>query len=115
MAKDRLKVVGLGGSLALQSTRLAALRVASEGAAEGCARSLQLEGLCGVYCEDCDIAIPVPGNSTQLPVWGPRALDREFAPELWNSERKNLRVYAWQTDQWCESAAMVPTLHHIGY
>jgi FMN reductase len=34
MAKDRLKIVGLGGSLAQQSTSLAALRVALEGAAE---------------------------------------------------------------------------------
>jgi FMN reductase len=34
MGKDRLKVVGLGGSLAQQSTSLAALRVALEGAAE---------------------------------------------------------------------------------
>jgi FMN reductase len=34
MAKDRLKIVGLGGSLAPQSTSLAALRVALEGAAE---------------------------------------------------------------------------------
>jgi FMN reductase len=34
MAKERLKVVGLGGSLAPQSTSLAALRVALEGAAE---------------------------------------------------------------------------------
>jgi FMN reductase len=34
MVKDRLKVVGLGGSLAQQSTSLAALRIALEGAAE---------------------------------------------------------------------------------
>lgn len=34
MAKDRLKVVGLGGSLAQHSTSLAALRIALEGAAE---------------------------------------------------------------------------------
>ena len=34
MGKDRLKVVGLGGSLAQQSTSLAALRIALEGAAE---------------------------------------------------------------------------------
>ena len=34
MVKDRLKVVGLGGSLAQHSTSLAALRIALEGAAE---------------------------------------------------------------------------------
>jgi FMN reductase len=34
MGKDQLKVVGLGGSLALRSNSLAALRVALEGAAE---------------------------------------------------------------------------------
>ena len=33
MRKDRLKVVGLGGSLAQHSTSLAALRIALEGAA----------------------------------------------------------------------------------
>ena len=34
MGKDRLRVVGLGGSLAQRSTSLAALRIALEGAAE---------------------------------------------------------------------------------
>jgi FMN reductase len=34
MGKDQLKVVGLGGSLALRSNSLAALRIALEGAAE---------------------------------------------------------------------------------
>ena len=34
MGKDRLKVVGLGGSLAQHSTSLAALRIALEGAVE---------------------------------------------------------------------------------
>jgi len=27
-----------------------------------CATRRQLEGLAGVYCEDCDIAVPVPGD-----------------------------------------------------
>jgi len=34
VAKDQLKVVGLGGSLAQRSASLAALRIALEGAAE---------------------------------------------------------------------------------
>jgi len=38
MGKDRLKVVGLGGSLAQHSTSLAALRIALEGAVEAGAK-----------------------------------------------------------------------------
>jgi len=34
MGQDRLKIVGLGGSLAQHSTSLAALRIALQGAAE---------------------------------------------------------------------------------
>ena len=48
-----------------------------------CASSPQLEGLGGVYCEDCDIAIPVPGDSKELRGVRPWAIDRQFARELW--------------------------------
>jgi len=43
MRKDRLKVIGLGGSLAQHSTSLAALKIALEGAAEGSATTELLD------------------------------------------------------------------------
>jgi len=53
-----------------------------------CATSRHLEGLGGVYCEDCDIAIPVPGDSKELHGVRPWAMDRGFADQLWRlSER----------------------------
>jgi hypothetical protein len=56
------------------------------------ARSRQLEGLGGVYCEDCDIAILVPGDSTELRGVRPWAIDREFARELWTLSEKLIGV-----------------------
>ena len=66
------------------------MKTPEQGAATSvwCATSRQLEGLGGVYCEDCDIAVPVPGGSTELRGVRPWAVDREFAQELWSlSER----------------------------
>lgn len=48
-----------------------------------CATSRQLEGRGGVYCENCDIAVPVPGDSTELLGVRPWAMSRELASELW--------------------------------
>jgi hypothetical protein len=53
-----------------------------------CATSCRLEGLGGVYCEDCDIAVPLPGDSTELRRVRPWAIDRRFARELWNLGEK---------------------------
>ena len=53
-----------------------------------CATSRQLEGLASVYWENCDIAIEVPGDSTELRGVKPRAIDREFAHELWKLSEK---------------------------
>jgi NAD(P)-dependent dehydrogenase (short-subunit alcohol dehydrogenase family) len=62
------------------------MKTPEQGAATSvwCATSRQLEGLGGVYCENCDIAIQVPGDSTELRGVRPWAIDREFARELWN-------------------------------
>src|SRR5215469_10031633 len=49
-----------------------------------CATSPQLDGRGGVYCENCDIAVPVPGDSTELRGVRPWAMDRQFADQLWN-------------------------------
>ncbi|MGO1081045.1 oxidoreductase [Inquilinus sp. CA228] len=48
-----------------------------------CATSPQLDGLGGVYCEDCDVAEPVPGNSEERRGVSPWAMDPEAAARLW--------------------------------
>jgi len=58
-----------------------------------CATSPQLDGRGGVYCEDCDIAVPVPGDSTELHGVRPWAIDPEFARELWNLSEKLTGTY----------------------
>jgi NAD(P)-dependent dehydrogenase (short-subunit alcohol dehydrogenase family) len=66
------------------------MKTPEQGAATSvwCATSRQLDGLGGVYCENCDIAVPVPGDSTELHGVRPWAMNREFADQLWNlSER----------------------------
>ena len=66
------------------------MKTPEQGAATSvwCATSRELDGLGGVYCENCDIALPVPGDSTELRGVRPWAMDREFADKLWNlSER----------------------------
>ena len=66
------------------------MKTPEQGAATSvwCATSRQLEGLGGVYCEDCDIAVPVPGDSTELRGVRPWAMDREFANRLWHLSEK---------------------------
>src|SRR5215469_11508274 len=66
------------------------MKTPEQGAATSlwCATSRQLEGLGGVYCEDCDIAIPVPEDSTELRGVRPWATDREFADQLWHLSEK---------------------------
>ena len=66
------------------------MKTPEQGAATSvwCATSRQLEGLGGVYCEDCDIADPVPGDSTELRGVRPWAIDRKFADQLWHLSEK---------------------------
>ncbi|PTQ11879.1 oxidoreductase [Sphingomonas oleivorans] len=53
-----------------------------------CAVSQQLDGLGGVYCEDCDIAPPCPAESSAMRGVKPWAMDEEMADRLWDlSER----------------------------
>jgi NAD(P)-dependent dehydrogenase (short-subunit alcohol dehydrogenase family) len=52
-----------------------------------CAVSPQLDGIGGVYCEDCDIAEPAPAESAVRGV-KPWAMNPDFADRLWDlSER----------------------------
>jgi len=57
----------------------------SQGAATSlwCATSAQLDGLGGVYCEDCDIAEMVPADSDRMGGVRPYAVDPDEAARLW--------------------------------
>ena len=70
------------------------MKTPEQGAATSvwCATSRQLEGLGGLYCENCDIAVPVPADSTELRGVRPWAMDREFARVLWNLSEKLTRI-----------------------
>ncbi|HUU33093.1 MAG TPA: SDR family NAD(P)-dependent oxidoreductase [Vicinamibacterales bacterium] len=48
-----------------------------------CATSPQLDGMGGVYCEDCDIAALVPADSSSWSGVRPYAIDPEAARALW--------------------------------
>jgi NAD(P)-dependent dehydrogenase (short-subunit alcohol dehydrogenase family) len=48
-----------------------------------CATSPQLDGMGGVYCEDCDIAEVIPGDITLPTGMAPWACDPELAEKLW--------------------------------
>jgi NAD(P)-dependent dehydrogenase (short-subunit alcohol dehydrogenase family) len=53
-----------------------------------CAANAQLEGKGGVYCEDCDIARPVPADDKGFSGVRPWAIDPVLAARLWElSER----------------------------
>ncbi|UQA61646.1 oxidoreductase [Polyangium aurulentum] len=62
-----------------------ALKNAEQGAATSvwCATSKQLEGMGGVYCEDCDIAEAVPADHPAPPGVRPWAMDPDLAERLW--------------------------------
>jgi NAD(P)-dependent dehydrogenase (short-subunit alcohol dehydrogenase family) len=68
------------------------MKTPEQGAATSvwCATSRQLDGLGGVYCENSDIAIAVPGDSTELRGVRPWATDPEFADRLWSLSEKLL-------------------------
>jgi hypothetical protein len=50
-----------------------------------CATSPLLDGLGGVYCEDCNIARAVPADSTDLLGVRPWATDPALAERLWET------------------------------
>ena len=62
-----------------------ALKTLEQGAATSlwCATSPTLDGMGGVYCEDCNIAQAVPADSTGLTGVRPWAIDRALAQRLW--------------------------------
>lgn len=66
------------------------MKTPEQGAATSvwCATSPQLDGLGGVYCEDCDVAVPVAGDSKDLHGVRPWAMSPTFADELWHLSEK---------------------------
>jgi hypothetical protein len=48
-----------------------------------CATSPQLDGMGGVYCENCDIAVVEPEGSSSLLGVRPWAIDATLAERLW--------------------------------
>ena len=67
------------------SNTISALKTPQQGAATSiwCATSAQLDGMGGVYCEDCDIAEAVPADFPQPVGVRPWAIDPDFAERLW--------------------------------
>jgi len=70
--------------------RLQQVKTVEQGAATTvwCATSRQLDALGGVYCEDCNIALPVPGDSQALSGVRPWAMDPAQAERLWTLSEK---------------------------
>jgi NAD(P)-dependent dehydrogenase (short-subunit alcohol dehydrogenase family) len=64
---------------------IGAFKDAEQGAATSvwCATSSQLDGMGGVYCEDCDIAEAVPADFAEQRGVRPWAMDPGFAERLW--------------------------------
>ena len=62
------------------------MKTPEQGAATAvwCATSPQLDGLGGVYCENCNIAVAVPADSTEPLGVFPWAINPEFADRLWS-------------------------------
>jgi NAD(P)-dependent dehydrogenase (short-subunit alcohol dehydrogenase family) len=61
------------------------LNTPEQGAATSvwCATSHQLDGMGGVYCENCNIAEPLPADSKEPRGVGPWAMDPALATRLW--------------------------------
>jgi hypothetical protein len=62
----------------------AGFKTVAEGAATTiwCATSAALDGLGGIYCEDCDIAVPVPADHAEPRGVRPWAYDPALAARL---------------------------------
>ncbi len=62
------------------------IKSVAQGAATSvwCATSPQLEGMGGVYCDDCDIAVVVPDDHQDPRGVHPWAINPDFADRLWS-------------------------------
>lgn len=66
------------------------MKTVEQGAATSvwCVTSPSLDGLGGVYCENCNIAAAVPEDSKELLGVRPWATNPEFAERLWQLSEK---------------------------
>jgi NAD(P)-dependent dehydrogenase (short-subunit alcohol dehydrogenase family) len=73
------------GAAVARARDIGAFKTPDQGAATSvwCATSSQLDGMGGVYCEDCDIAEAVPADFPQQRGVRPWAMDPSFAERLW--------------------------------
>jgi NAD(P)-dependent dehydrogenase (short-subunit alcohol dehydrogenase family) len=74
-------------SVAAAAKAPAGFKTVEEGAATSvwCATSSQLDGMGGVYCEDCDIAPAVPADHPEPRGVRPWAMDPALAERLWTA------------------------------
>jgi len=72
------------------SNDVSSLKSAEQGAATSvwCATSSELEGMGGVYCEDCDIAEAVAADFPEPRGVRPWAMDQDLAERLWTKSEK---------------------------
>lgn len=73
-----------------RSRELSVFKTAEQGAATSvwCATSTQLDGMGGVYCEDCDIAEAAPADFPEQRGVRPWAMDRSLAERLWTKSEE---------------------------
>jgi NAD(P)-dependent dehydrogenase (short-subunit alcohol dehydrogenase family) len=90
MTEDELAAYGIVRAEGALQAHAPGYKTVAQGAATSvwCAVSPTLNGRGGVYCEDCDIAAAVPGDSKVLSGVRPWAIDKAVAQALWDlSER----------------------------
>jgi NAD(P)-dependent dehydrogenase (short-subunit alcohol dehydrogenase family) len=90
MTEEELAAYGIVRAEGALQAPATGFKTVAQGAATSvwCAVSPTLNGRGGVYCEDCDIAEPVAGDSKALSGVRPWAIDKAVAQALWDlSER----------------------------
>jgi NAD(P)-dependent dehydrogenase (short-subunit alcohol dehydrogenase family) len=94
LTDDDFKAFGItrhaDGSMDISEESQRTFKTAEQGAATSiwCATSAQLDGMGGVYCEDCDIALAVPDGHTGPTGVSPWASDPASADALWDLSEK---------------------------
>jgi hypothetical protein len=93
LTDDDFKALGVirspGGEWIVESGNPLRFKTTAQGAATSiwCATSPQLNGLGGVYCQDCDIAPPISDSDIRSGVYA-WATDPEAAERLWSLSEK---------------------------
>ena len=92
------EMVGYGW-IAEDGTPRQEFKTPEQGAATSlwCATSPQLDGMGGLYCEDCDVAELVPADATDMGGVRPYAIDPDEAARLWALSAELTGVNAFAT------------------